>query len=157
MTIAAITQTAPASARGAFSPVLGRAVFALAVGAGMVAGVLATGGDASSHAVAEAGAELARLLRFMAALKALMAAGLAAAILWRLGDTVTPGWLAAYALAGVAMAMGPGLIWGIDHVVPGALLLHGGLLAGMVLLWRDPVVATRLGQVTRLRRGARLR
>ncbi len=38
------------------------------------------------------------------------------------------------------MAAGPVLIWEMVHVRLGVLLLHSGLLAGGLLLWRDPAV-----------------
>jgi hypothetical protein len=112
-------------------------------------GVLAAPGNA---AAALADPDLTRLLRAMAGLKALAAAGAIAAAWWRLGAPVT--WLrfAAYALASAAMAVGPGLIWQMAHVVIGALLLHGGLLAAIVLLWRDPAMGARLAELLAARR-----
>jgi hypothetical protein len=80
----------------------------------------------------------------MALLKALMAVGMAAAVMWRLGSPVTLGWLAAYALACAGAAAGPGLIWRMAHIGAGALSLHLGLLAALILLWRDPAVGARL-------------
>ena len=96
--------------------------------------------------------ELTRLLRAMAALKALAAAGAIAAVLWRLGAPVTLLRFAGYVLACAAMAAGPGLIWQMAHVAGGALLLHGGLLAAIVLLWRDPAVGARLAERLTARR-----
>jgi hypothetical protein len=119
----------PAVARTAFLCVL---ILALA------GGLAATGGDAAARKIAAAGPELTRLLRAMAVLKALAATVAAAAILWRLAAPVSPARFAAYALAGVAMAAGPGLIWDMAHVAAGAVLLHTGLLASVLLLWRDP-------------------
>jgi hypothetical protein len=126
----------------------------LAVGAGIGAGLLATGGEASSHAIQLAGADLTRLLRAMALLKAVMAVAATAAILWRLGVAATPTWLSAYAIACAAMAAGPGLIWDMSHVSLGALLLHGGLVAALLLLWRDPAVGMRLSALVANRRAA---
>jgi hypothetical protein len=83
-------------------------------------------------------------MRFMAGLKSLMALGAAAGVMWRLGGPASGAWLAAYAGACGAMAAGPVLIWGLTHVGLGALLLHGGLLACVVMLWRDPAVGARL-------------
>jgi len=135
-------------------PVMARAALLLCVAVAPAAGVLATGGAAD--AVAQAGADLARLLRAMAAIKALAAAAAVAAVLWRLGSPVTLPWLAGYALSGAAMAAGPVLVWSLAHVALGALLLHGGLLATILLLWRDPAVAARLAALVEARR-ARLR
>jgi hypothetical protein len=128
-------------------------LLAVLVAAGF-AGALATGSHDTALAAGRDGADLVRLLRGMAAIKTLMAAGVVAAILWRLGSAVTLPWLAAYAGAGAALASGPGLIWGLVHVGAGAALLHGGLLAGVVLLWRDPVVGDRLAALVAARRAA---
>jgi hypothetical protein len=69
--------------------------------------------------------------------------------------TPTPrGWLAAYAAAAAAMAAGPGMIWSLAHVAIGALLLHAGLLAGLVALWRDPAVGRRIAGLVAKRRAA---
>jgi hypothetical protein len=95
-------------------------------------------------------------MRFMAALKALLAVGAAGAVVWRLGAPARAGRFAAYAVAGAAMAAGPGLIWGMSHVVAGSILLHGGLLATVVLLWRDPGTAAWLEGLIAARRLRRL-
>jgi len=136
------------------SPSAARALLASVVLAAIAAGFLATDADAAARAVGQSGAELTHLLRAMAALKALMAAGMVAAVLWRLGAVVSPLWLAAYAVACGAMAAGPGVIWGMAHVGLGALLLHGGLLATALLLWRDQAVSTRLSAIVAARRAA---
>lgn len=124
-------------------------VVALAAGA---AGFLATDTGASAQAVAAAGPDLTRLLRAMAGLKTLMAAGATAAVVWRLGSPASSRWLALYAAALAGMAAGPGLIWDMAHVRTGATLLHGGLFATILLLWRDPVVGARLGAAVARRR-----
>jgi hypothetical protein len=99
---------------------------------------------------------LGRLLRAMAAIKMLLAALAGTAVLWRLAVPAQPGWLAGYAAAAGAMAAGPVLIWNFSHIMTGALLLHSGLLTAILLLWRDPVTASRLDRVIAGRR-ARLR
>jgi hypothetical protein len=114
------------------------------LGASAIVGVLATSASASALACAEAGADLTRLLQAMAMLKSVMALGVVAALLWRLGESVTLPTLTLYALAAGAMVAGPGLVWRMVYVRTGAALLHGGLLVTAVLLWRDPVVAGRL-------------
>lgn len=143
-----------ATASKAISPAWGRSTLVLVILAAVAAGLLATGADTASQAVAQAGDDLTRLLRAMAVLKAAMAVGAAAAVLWRLGAAVTPAGLAAYAAACGAMAAGPGVIWDMAHVGLGAALLHGGLLATGLLLWRDPALATRLSAVVGARRAA---
>jgi hypothetical protein len=124
----------------------------LVVAGAAVAGLLVTGADASSAAVAQAGPELTRLLRAMAGLKLLMGVALVAGLLWRLGGPVGPVRFAAYAAAAAAIAAGPALIWGMVHVGVGAALLHGGLLAALLLLWRDPATGARLAAVIARRR-----
>jgi|GEM_PF-1089997 len=128
----------------ALSPDVSRLLLMLFIAAAIVSGFLITGREASSLAFMNAGEDLTRLLRAMAALKAIIAAGVCAAVLWRLGTEVSLGWFAAYALACCAMGAGPGLIWNMAHVGLGALLLHGGLLASLLLIWRDPAVSARL-------------
>jgi peptidoglycan/LPS O-acetylase OafA/YrhL len=127
------------------------AVVLVAAAAGFAAG--AWGGPA---AAAQAEPDLVRLMRFMAGVKALLAFGAAAAVVWRLGAPVTALRLAAYATAAAAMAAGPGLIWGMTHVVAGSVLLHGGLVATVLLLWRDPGTALWLNMVLTARRVRRL-
>lgn len=122
------------------SPASARGLFVLVVVVAAVAGVVATDPGTAQAAGAQAGADLTRLLRLMTLIKAAMAAAAVGAALWRLGWPVSPGRLGIYALAGAPMVAGPGLIWGMAHVGLGALLLHAGLAATIVLLWRDPAV-----------------
>jgi hypothetical protein len=137
------------------APMRARATVLFIILAAALAGALATGADTSARAVAESGADLTRLLRAMAAIKVLMAAAAAGAVVWRLAAPVSPAWLAGYALAGAAMAAGPGLIWGMAHVAAGAALLHAGLIATVVLLWRDPATGQRLAHLVAARRARR--
>lgn len=153
MTLAVnFTSAATAEARNVVRPWLSRGFILAALVASGAAGVLVTDGTTSMQVVSQAGADLTRLMRFMAALKGLMAIAAALAVVWRLGTAITTPRLTAYALAGAAMAAGPGLIWGMVHVGLGALLLHGGLVATVLLLWRDPAVAMRLDAALRRRR-----
>jgi hypothetical protein len=154
MTTAATTTAAAPPQAGTISPTLVRAALLLIIATALLAGFFATGGPATTAAVAHDGAALTRLMRFMAVLKAALAVGAAVAVLWRLGAAITLPWFAAYALAAAGMAAGPGLIWGMVHVGTGALLLHGGLFASILLLWRDPVVGERLGALVTARRMA---
>ncbi len=134
------------------TPGLARSILAGAVLVALSAGFLAAGPAARAMAAQQAGGDLTRLLRAMAALKAVMAAAVVAAMLWRLGVAAAPVRLAGYAVAGAAMAAGPGMIWGMVNVGTGALLLHGGLLAAILLLWRDPATAARLAAALEARR-----
>ncbi len=145
------TTAVPARSHHLTSRAAARATLLLVVGIAGVAG-FATAATQGSQAASYADPDLARLLRAMALLKALIASGAVAAMLWRLGGPVTLPRLAAYAAAGAAMAAGPGLIWSLTHLGAGALLLHGGLLAGVLLLWRDPEVSRRLAEMVAARR-----
>jgi len=128
--------------------------FAVILLASLLLGYFATSPAATLAAVQRDGADLTRLMRFMAGLKAMLALGAAAAVVWRLAAPVSLPWFAAYAVAGAAMAAGPGVIWGMAHVGAGALLLHGGLFATILLLWRDPAVGSRLAAMVERRRAA---
>ena len=159
MTIAAAarpgTGAAPReAARHAASTGMVRALFLLIVCVAFTTGFLAIGAEAASRAVSQAGVDLTRLLRGMAVLKAMMAAGATAGVLWRLGAPVKPLRFAAYVVSCAAMWAGPGLIWSMARIGTGALLLHGGLLVCVVLLWRDPAVATRLAAMVSARRAS---
>jgi len=118
----------------------------------VVGGVFATGAGAEAHAVGLAGPDLTRLLRAMAAIKVLMAGGALAAVLWRLQSAVSAGRFGLYAVAAAGMGAGPVLIWGMVHVALGAFFLHAGLIACVVLLWRDPEVSARLAVLVATRR-----
>jgi hypothetical protein len=132
--------------------VVGRAVVIGAIMTGAALAVLATSAQEAAQAAQAAGPELTRLLRAMAGLKLLFAAGLLAAVYWRLAVPASTWRLACYAAAGAAMAAGPVLIWEMAHVRLGALLLHAGLLIGALLLWRDPAIGARLGAMVATRR-----
>jgi hypothetical protein len=148
------TLTAPAGANAGltWSPALSRLALGLILAAGIAAGALGTSPHASALAIAKAGPDLTRLLRAMAAIKLLIAVPVTAAIFWRLGSAIALPWFAAYALAAAAMAAAPGLIWSMAHVGLGAMLLHGGLLATILLLWRDKAMAARLDAIISARR-----
>ena len=135
-----------------FRPGAARAWFV----AGLMAGAVAGLGVGAHSSAASADPELANLLRAMAALKLLFVAAAAAAVLWRLQSPARPALLAAYAAAAAAMTAGPGLIWFASHIVLASVLMHGGLAASLLLLWRDGASAKLLEQALRTRR-ARVR
>ena len=142
----------PSDAASRHGRVAGRAVLVGAVLAGLAIAVLATPGEEAARAAQAAGPELTRLMRAMAGLKLMFAAGLLAAFYWRLAMPASSWRLASYAAAAAAMAAGPVLIWEMAYIRSGALLLHGGLLAGALLVWRDPAVGLRLGVMVARRR-----
>ncbi len=130
------------------APTLARFAFILILAAAAVAGFAA----ASAPAASSADPGLTQVLRAMALIKSAMAAGAAAAVFWRLGGTISPVRLTLYTAAGAAMAAGPGLIWTMTNLAAGALLLHAGLAATAILLWRDPAVGRRLSEIVAARR-----
>ena len=81
--------------------------------------------------------ELARLLSGMALIKAAIAVAALGVIAWRLGWPASPRLAAGYTVAGALMAAGPGLIWGMAHLVAGAMVFHAGLAMLIVLAWAD--------------------
>jgi hypothetical protein len=121
-----------------------------------IAGFYLTDASAAREAASAAGTDLVRLLRFMTAMKAGLAAGAIAAVLWRLQGAAPGALIVAYAAACAAMAVGVGLMWRIAEVGMGATALHAGLFAAVVLLFCDPAVGQRLKTEIALQR-ARLR
>ncbi len=142
------------SRTGFLTPVVARALLVAVIALALAGGVLATDSAQTARLIASDGGAWANLLRAMAALKVLFAGAAAAAVLWRLGAPISATRLSGYALAAAATWAGPGLIWGLAQIPLGALLLHGGLIATAVLLWRDLAIRTRLSQMTSRRRGA---
>jgi hypothetical protein len=115
-----------------------RLALVAAVACGAVVGFAASGEAGVSQAVADAGAELTRLLRAMALIKVVLAAGVVWLIDWRLRFPIPPRLVAGYIVGAAVMAAGPGLIWDMAHVALGALLLHGAGGVLLVLFCRDP-------------------
>ncbi len=150
-TLTTTTPVAPASGT-VFTPAILRAGMLTLVIAALATGFLVTGTGAANLAIAHEGPDLTRLLRFMAAIKGGIAIAGSAAVLWRLGAAISAPWLAAYAITCASMALGPGLIWSMSHVALGALLLHGGLLATIILFWRDAAVGARLADMVAAKR-----
>jgi hypothetical protein len=133
---------------------MARSLVLAAVAAAAVAGAVSVDPVQAARAAAQAGPGLTRLLRGMAAIKAMMALASLGAVDWRLRSPASTGWVAAYAIAGAAMAAGPGLIWAIAPLTAGAALLHAGLTATLILLWRDPAVSRGLSGLIAARRAA---
>ena len=136
------------------SPAMARGLFVLLIVAAAALGVVSTDAVTAQAAAAEAGEDLTRLLRLMMLIKAALVAVAVSAAFWRLGWPVSPVRFGTYALAGTAMVAGPGLIWSMAHVGLGALLMHAGLAATVVLLWRDPAVMGAMAAALK-RRAAR--
>ena len=98
--------------------------------AGFVAGHLAARPDTMEPT-------LVLLLRFMAVLKLGLACGALGLAVWRLGYPASGRLVQGYGIATGLMAIGPGLIWFLGTVALGAVLFHAGLLAFLVLAFRD--------------------
>jgi hypothetical protein len=148
---------AAARPAGTVSPRLARTLLAGAVLSAGVAGWLSTDPVSAAQAAARAGEDLTRLLRAMAAIKMVLAAAVLAGMWWRMATPTPAGRLAAYVAAAAAMSAGPVMIWGIAQVAVGALVLHAGLITGLVVLWRDPDVTRRIAGIVDGRTRGRLR
>ena len=147
-----ITTTAPSFAAKRVSTSLARTILLLAMLAAAVSGSMANDAATAARATAIAGSDLTTLLRAMAVIKALMGAGVGAAVFWRLSLPVSAARLGLYSAGCASMAAGPILIWNMAEVAQGAVLLHVGLAMSLILLWRDPAVGRRLSDLIALRR-----
>ncbi len=148
-------RSARSPARDGFAaPMVAKTLLMAVIVLAFAGGLLATDGASTTRLIAGAGHDWANLLRAMAALKMLIAGAASAAIVWRLGAPISATRWSAYALATAAAWAGPGLIWGLAHIGLGALLLHGGLIAMAVLIWRDPAIGARLSEIIARRRSS---
>jgi hypothetical protein len=153
--IGARTPSSRSAPRAGFaSPFVARTLLLAVIALASAGGMLATDGAATARAIASAGGDWATLLRAMAALKLMFAAAATAAVLWRLGAPISATRWGAYALAAGAAWAGPGLIWGLAQIALGAFLLHVGLIAMALLVWRDPATQSRLSELVARRRAA---
>jgi hypothetical protein len=137
---------------GFAAPFVARTLLMAVIVLAFAAGLLATDRANTARLIANAGRDWANLLRAMAALKMLFAGAASAAVLWRLGAPISATTWGGYALAAAGAWAGPGLIWGLAHILLGAVLLHGGLIAMAVLIWRDPAIHARLSEMVAGRR-----
>jgi hypothetical protein len=101
-------------------------------------------GNPTQPALLESDAELAMLLRFMAAVKAVMALAVLGVTTWRLGHPATPPIALLYLAAVSLMGAAPGVIWQLSHVGVGAGLFHAGLLLFLGALLADRGEASQL-------------
>ena len=136
--MAAIPETTPARApwsRLAGTGWRGRLVLAVAFGAAV--GLIV--GDPSARLAADP--ELARLLRGMALIKALLIAVGLRVLWWRFGLAIEPVRARAYVACLAFMAFAAGLAWQLSYLPILTLAFHGALLSLGVLAWRDGGVA----------------
>ena len=109
----------------------GRALLVLAWPAAVGLAAL-TPGEAAPHEPA-----LARMLAFMALIKAAFALAVLGASFWRLRWPVSTPLATGYASGACALAAASVLIWRQIHVPYAAVLFYGGLLGWLLTLWRD--------------------
>ena len=153
--IRAQTQSARSPLRVGFqTPFIARTLLLGVIALAAAGGMLVTDSAATAQAIAGAGGDWANLLRAMAVLKLLFASAATAAVLWRLGAPISAEKGTGYAVAAAATWAGSGLIWGLAHIGLGTLLLHGGLVATAVLVWRDPATSGRLSEILARRHAA---
>jgi hypothetical protein len=81
--------------------------------------------------------DLARLLRGMALIKAAMVLAALALLWWRFGHPLPARHRTAYLLGAWLACAATALIWQLSHVVPAALVFHGGELLLLFTAWRD--------------------
>jgi hypothetical protein len=135
-------------------PVVAKTLLLVVIALASTGGMYATDSATTARVIASAGGDWANLLRTMAVLKVLFATAATAAVLWRLGAPISPTRWGCYAVAAIPAWAGPGLIWGLAHIALGALLLHGGLIATAIFVWRDPATRARLSEIIARRREA---
>ena len=129
-----VSHARPAVARLPRAGLLYAAVGAAGLG-GLVAGRwVGSGGEGMEW-------QLVFLLRFMALVKGAMVLGALGLTQWRLRRPASDRLALGYGVALATMALAPGLIWSLAAIAPGAACFHAGLLAFLVLAWRDDAVA----------------
>ena len=105
-----------------------------------------TRNQAASHSVANAGADLTRVLRFMVLLKGMLAIGMLGLVSLRFRFAIAPGLAFAYTAGSAVMAAGPGVMWNMADIGLGALLFYAGLAALFVLARIDEGARWRFGR-----------
>lgn len=120
-------------ARRATQPLLLRAL--LLVGMAAAVGAVMTFSSPSVTALADPG--LARLLRGMALIKAVITLGAAAAVLWRLGRSASAGVMAVYMGSVWVMTSANTLIWQFNSILWAAASFHAALIVLLLTAWRE--------------------
>lgn len=106
--------------------------------AGCAAAAAAVGVAAAARGDATAAdAELARLLRAMAAIKGVMLVAGVGALAWRLARPTPPGLAAAYLVGGWVAAGAVAAMWSLLALGAVAVVLHGTAAVVALLAWRD--------------------
>ncbi len=84
-----------------------------------------------------ADAELAHLLRGMAAIKAALSLGAISLLIWRFGRAIQPRTAIVYVLSASLMAAATMLVWQLTFIPLAAFCFHVGELAFLFVGWRD--------------------
>lgn len=128
---------APRADAVALAPELARGVLIAGLVGGAALGLSLTVALAGPLAVE---AELARLLRFMVGVKALILLGAAALVLMRLRGPVTRRALLGYAGSLSLSAGALGWLWGLSSLALGSLLFYGGMVLAFRVASADPLL-----------------
>jgi hypothetical protein len=116
---------------------------ALLVGCVCAVALAAIAGTPEHYLVDDPG--LARLLRGMAIIKALIVVAGIALLLWRFGRPLTPGMAGIY-LGGAWVGSGASmLIWQLTLIPLAAVAFHVALLSFLLAAWRDGKLPVRAG------------
>lgn len=105
--------------------------------AGTVIAVMLAAALAQPSASLLADAELAFLMRGMAAIKAALVLLALALVGWRLGRPTAPALAAIYLLGVWLMAGATMLVWQLSMIAGSALAFHVGEIALLLVAWRD--------------------
>lgn len=114
-----------------------RAVLRALLVAGCLLAAMLAAWAGSPELVLESDAELARLLRGMALIKASIVVAVVGALLWRLGRPLSRTLAAVYIGSTAVVAGASMLIWQLTFIPLAAVAFHIGELALLVAAWRD--------------------
>ena len=92
---------------------------------------------AGTSGVQSADPDLAKLLKGMAIIKTVILLAAGAAIWWRLGSPIRPGFAAGYIIFGAIGVAGAALVWNMAGLAVAPFLFDGGLLGFLILALRD--------------------
>ncbi|MEM6538245.1 MAG: hypothetical protein AAF668_11015 [Pseudomonadota bacterium] len=118
----------------------------LLLGAVALAIGLFSGAGPRAAELAAADPDLARLLKAMTAIKAVMALAVTGAVLLRAGAETTLKWGALYTACVASMWAGVGVMWHMQFMGFAAVAMHVGLFGAIVLFFRDPTVDRALAR-----------
>lgn len=105
--------------------------------AGCLVSVAAAASLGEPAALLQADAELGRLLRGMALIKAVIALAAVGLLLWRLGQPLSRPMAIAYLVGAWLVAGATMLVWQLSFVPLAALTFHVGEFTLLIAAWRD--------------------